>query len=145
MVNNPPMKKQRVNSQELADLTGESIYNVRLAFPSLKGYKPATVATVPVSAVEQFLARRGKGRPRKVKPGATAPAFPVFWFDGNAFFGWVRSPDDLANLEQAYPGGQWRKALRCDASTDRPNFGFRIEHSGGSVSLGEWLEQSEIR
>ena len=67
------------------------------------------------------------------------PPFPRFWFDGNAFFGWIIGPGSLARLEAAYPDGAWRDARRCDHSTDRDNFGFRIEHAGVEL-LGDWFD-----
>lgn len=138
---NDGLMKHRLTLKELAAAAGVSIDAVKRMIPNLAGYEPHREASVSLEAVEQVRARRGKGRPRKIDPGSSQGHFPAFWFDGNEWFGWVRSQDDLAKLEAAYPEGRWRMAHRCDRSTDRANFGFRSEHLGGTVTLGEWLEQ----
>lgn len=133
--------KQRLTLKELAVAAGVSIDVVKRLVPNLAGYQAPRQASVALEAVEQVRARRPLGRPRKIDHGATEGRFPAFWFDGNEWFGWVRSEADLELLEAAYPDGKWKMAHRCDRSTDRANFGFRAEHLGGSVTLGAWLEQ----
>lgn len=69
-----------------------------------------------------------------------------FRFDGNMWNGFVGSPAQASALIAAYPDN-YREAKECPGDVENPfgpNFGFRIEHQGGTRTLGEWLDAEGI-
>ncbi len=77
--------------------------------------------------------------------------FPEFWYESNAYFGWVRSLNDLETAlgYQTDPkyGGLQNKDEFLDRSTQHYdgslNFGTRIEHTG-TKTLREYLVENNI-
>lgn len=66
-----------------------------------------------------------------------------FWFDGNKAWGQIDSEEDFKRILSFYPDAL--EAKIHDASNDGkrpsgPSFGFRMEHIGGSITLGEWMK-----
>jgi hypothetical protein len=65
--------------------------------------------------------------------------FPVFWFEGNRWFGEVSSLEKLASLLAEYPIERVLRAKSAAAFPGtKPNFGFRAEHAE-APTFGEWL------
>lgn len=73
--------------------------------------------------------------------------FPRFWFEGNLYFNWVNSLDDMQKVFDAYKDQMTKdeivdKAVNTDAGMK--NFGLRAEHKG-TVTLRKFLKDHGIK
>ncbi|MBU1179380.1 hypothetical protein KJ885_00360 [Patescibacteria group bacterium] len=70
-----------------------------------------------------------------------------FWFEGNLYFGWVKSIDDWRKAVEIYgehftPLSRLLEAREAPHETNRyPKFGFASECCG-KLTLGEWAKQN---
>lgn len=73
--------------------------------------------------------------------------FPIFWFEGNLWFNYVKSFEDLENVLKAYKGTEtvddfFDKAKNA-THTEKPYYGFRRE-CDGEKTLRQFLIENGI-
>jgi hypothetical protein len=85
-----------------------------------------------------------KPKPLRMPPGP--PSWTAFWFEGNQYFDWVRSPSDWERVKIAYDqpgcGGSLDlldHAVRCNTSFHKHKFGLTME-CDGKETLRDFFE-----
>lgn len=68
-------------------------------------------------------------------------AFKPFYFNGNQFFGHVKTPEDIKMLLSCYDYNTIRKAQVKDIGLS--DFGFYAEYNG-NLTLGEWIDKNNL-
>lgn len=72
--------------------------------------------------------------------------FPDFWFEGNLYFGWVTSLEDMETLFEQYKDDKTPEELLTTAMgstwSDYPRFGYYM--CDGDKSLKQYLEEHNI-
>lgn len=64
--------------------------------------------------------------------------FPIFWFEGNLYFNWIKSLADLSHLFEMYEGSEdidsvLDKAVVAPRTTEYHKYGFRSECDGNKT------------
>jgi len=78
--------------------------------------------------------------------------FPKFWFEGNLYFNWVNSQEDLQKVFELYEGSMTPDEILDRSKNEQylekePNYntyGLRSEHIHGDKTLREYLEEHGI-
>src|SRR6185369_8824343 len=78
--------------------------------------------------------------------------FPKFWFEGNLYFNWINSEEDLQKLFVAYEGSMTPDEILDksknqnypDKGHDYTIYGLRSEHIHGDKTLREFLEENGV-
>lgn len=69
--------------------------------------------------------------------------FIPFYFEGNLYFQYIQTPEDVKELLKAYDYKTLRQAKSLGSKKlskkEKPSFGFYLEYDG-LTTLGEWID-----